>query len=106
MRYPGSYLQFKLSTATVSVVQADLRETDLKELGQIDQESRQEGREEITEDSAGAGVDPSVVVRPTNSQISLNTNCEDEEDTQTHDDPEHQLYKHITEKKVLSLFSK
>ena len=44
---------------------------------------------------------------PTDSQVSLNTNCEDEEDTQTHHDPEHQLYKHISETKCLksSVFS-
>ena len=83
-------LQFILATATVSVVHTDLRETDFKELGQIDKERTEEGREEITEDSTGAGLDLSVVVRPHYGQVSLNTNCQDDEDTQTHHDPGHQ----------------
>ena len=84
-------LQVISPTATVSVVHTDLGETDFKELGQIDQESSQEGREEITEESTGAGLPLSVVVRPHYGQVSLNTNCQDQEDTQTQHDPGHQL---------------
>ena len=65
--------------------------TDLQELGEIDEESSQEGREEIAEQPAGAGLALSVVVRPADGCVSLNTNCQDQEDTQTQHDPGNQI---------------
>ena len=93
-------LQFIFPTATVSVVHTDLWETDLEELCNIDEESSQEGREEIAEDTTGAGLDLSVVVRPTDGQVSLNTNCYDEEDAQTQHDPVGQLEQNVIESKL------
>ena len=68
-------IQFKLPTATVRVVHTDLGETDLKELGEIDQDSSEDGGEEIREESTGSGLTLSVMVGPADGQESLNTNC-------------------------------
>ena len=80
-------IQFISATATVSVVHTDLGETDLKELGDVDQESSEDGWEEITEDSAGPGLDLPVVVRPTDCQEPLNTHRHNYVDTAAHTDP-------------------
>ena len=90
-------IQFISATATVSVVHTDLGDPDLQELGQVDQEGGQAGREEIGEEPAGSGLALPEVVRPADRQESLNTNCQQQEDTQAEHDPGHQLEKGYSE---------
>ena len=52
----------------------------LKELGDVDCQSSQQGGEDVDDDPVAPALDLPVVVRSTDSQISLHTDTNDEED--------------------------
>jgi hypothetical protein len=64
-----------------------LSNLNLQELGHIDHHSTGQSWEDVHEGPVAPSLDLSVVVRSTDSQVSLNTNSYDQVDTGTETDP-------------------
>ena len=62
------------------IVHAVLNYFNLKELSDIDGDSHQKGGEDVHDDPVAPALDLPVVMRSTDSEISLHTDTNDEED--------------------------
>ena len=75
------------TAATVSEVNTVLSSLNLKEFGDIDRKSGQQGGEDVDDDPVAPALHLPVVVRSTDSQVPLHPHGNDQVDTRAHADP-------------------
>ena len=76
------------SAATMSKVHAVFNTFDLKEFGDVNDESSREGRKNVGDDSTGSSLHLPIMMRPTDGKISFYANSKNEINTGTKANPE------------------
>ena len=79
------------TTVTSCIVNTIIDSFNFKKLGEVNNDSSSDSRKDVEDDSAGFGLNLSVVMRPTYSKISLYTDTKDKVDAGTQAYPKNMM---------------